>query len=190
MRHKAIVIGTSAGGMHALEMLIGNLRDDFKLPIIIVQHMSSFSENYLVQFLQRMTKLKVKEADEKEKVLAGNIYISPPNYHLLVELDETLSFSTWEKVRFSRPSIDLLFETASDCYGRYLIGIILTGANKDGLAGCIDIKDKGGYIIVQDPKEAEVESMPLSVINNLSVDFVGSLVEISKKLGELGRINI
>lgn len=164
MKHKAIVIGSSAGGFHALKKIIPLLPEDFSLPIMIVQHISATSDNYMVKYLDKLSQLTVKEADEKEEVKSGYVYISPPNYHLLVEEDFTLSLSTDAKKNYSRPSIDILFETACYAFGSELIGIVLTGANSDGSEGLKMIRDSGGLCIVQDPKEAEANSMPFSAI--------------------------
>lgn len=118
---KAIVIGASAGGMHTLKDLLKMLPANFELPIIIVQHIAPSSDNYLVEFLNSHCKLNVKEADEKEIIKKGFVYLSPPNYHTLVEDDLSLSLSAEEKVNYSRPSIDVLFISASDAYKNNLI---------------------------------------------------------------------
>ena len=131
---------------------------------MIVQHISATSDNYMVKYLDKLSQLTVKEADEKEELKSGYVYVSPPNYHLLVEEDFTLSLSTDAKKNYSRPSIDILFETACYAYGSELIGIVLTGANSDGSEGLKMIRDSGGLCIVQDPKEAEAYSMPSSAI--------------------------
>lgn len=185
MKYKAIVIGTSAGGMEALKTILSHIKNDFKLPIIIVQHVSPYSPNYLPEFLKKFTALKVKEADEKEKIKGGYIYIAPSNYHTLIELDETLSFTVEPRVSYARPSIDVLFESAAYCYGKKLIGIVLTGGNHDGTNGLKLIKELGGYTIVQNPKYSEVDSMPCSAIENCKIDFIGKLKDISEKLNEL-----
>lgn len=185
MKYKAVVIGTSAGGMEALKNIFSGLKDDFKLPIIIVQHVSPNSINYLSEYLKKFTKLNIKEADEKEKIICGNVYIAPPNYHMLVELDESISFTVEPRVSYARPSIDVLLESAAYCYKKKLIGIILTGGNFDGAQGMRLIHEKGGYTIVQNPEEAEVDSMPNAAIKSCKIDFVGSLDEIVEKLHQL-----
>ena len=185
MKYKAVVIGTSAGGMEALRIIFENLDKKFPLPIIIVQHMSPYSANYLTEYLEKFTDLKVKEADEKERILEGFVYIAPPNYHTLIELDETISLSTEARVSYARPSIDVLFQSAAYCYREKLIGIILTGGNFDGASGIKLIKEKKAYTMVQNPQEAEIDSMPLAAIESCSVDYIGSLKEIASKLNSI-----
>jgi len=184
-RYKAVVIGSSAGGLNALKTLFRGLDHRFRLPVIIVQHISPNSENYLIQILNELKKIKVKEADEKEKPVKGTAYIAPPNYHLLIEPDQTFTLTVDERVNYARPSIDVLFETAAEAYQDTLIGIILTGANNDGSSGLKRIKEFGGFTIVQDPDTAEVDSMPRAAILTTSVDKIMSIEEISAFLNTL-----
>ena len=177
--HQAVVIGVSMGGMDALREIFMNLKDSFSTPILIVQHLHSHSDNYLANYLNKLTHLMVKEADEKEMIQSNKVYIAPANYHLIVEEDKTISLSTDDRVNYCRPSIDMLFESAAEAYGPDLIGVILTGANHDGADGMKKIKEKGGLLIVQDPATADVSTMPLSVIRQTYVDHVLSLKEIS-----------
>lgn len=185
MPYNAIVIGSSAGGLQALKTIISGLKTEFDTPVIITQHLSPSSDNYLVHFLDQFTHLTVKEADEKEIISRGHVYIAPPNFHLLVEEDFTLSLNVEEKVNFARPSIDVLFETAAEAYKNQLIGIILTGANHDGAKGIAQIKRKGGYTIAQNPKTAESPTMPQTAINAGFVDQVLDLEEIPLLLNEI-----
>nr|WP_300002247.1 chemotaxis protein CheB [Tissierella sp.] len=185
MTYKAVVVGASAGGMQALRDLLIKLPKNFAAPIMIVQHLSPESDGYMAKYLNEQSSMEVKEADDKEEILFGRVYIAPPNYHLLVEKDQTLSFTVGNKVNYARPSIDVLFETAADLYQETLIGIILTGANSDGSKGLKVIKDKGGITIVQDPDTALIDSMPKAAINATSVDYVLSVDQISDKLIEL-----
>ncbi len=161
---KAVVIGTSAGGLYALKKLLPALPSGYPCPLMIVQHMSPYSDNYMVRMLNEKSAITVKEADEKEPVVAGTAYIAPPDYHLLVESDLTLSLSMEEKVNYSRPSIDVLFETAADAYGPHLMGVVLTGANADGSEGLAYIHKKGGFTVVQQPGDAESPAMPEAAI--------------------------
>jgi two-component system chemotaxis response regulator CheB len=181
--YEAIVIGASAGGMAALNNLLAGLPGDFNIPIVVVQHIAPTSENYIVQFLDKNCHLSVKEVDEKEKLQKGFVYLSPPNYHILIEEDSTISLSADEKVNYSRPSIDVLFFSASDAFKEKLIGIILTGANNDGARGLAQIKLNGGLCIVQNPDEAETRAMPLAAIEIAKPDYVLRIAEISKLLG-------
>jgi two-component system chemotaxis response regulator CheB len=186
--YEAIVIGASAGGMHAIRDLLTKLPEDFQFPILIVQHISPTSDNYLVEFLDKTCKLSVKEADEKEQLKKGFVYLSPPNYHLLVEEDFTISLSADEKVNYSRPSIDVLFYSASDTYKDRLIGIILTGANDDGARGLKEISNNGGLCIVQDPLDAETPAMPQAAIKMANPKHIENIVEISKILCNLSAL--
>ena len=165
-KYEAIVIGTSAGGLYALLQIFGSFDGSFSLPIIVVQHRSKDHRDLLEEVLQDKSLLKIKQADEKEKITRGFIYIAPPDYHLLVEENKTFSLSADVLIRYSRPSIDVLFETAADAYGDKLIGIVLTGANNDGSAGIKAIKKKGGFTIAQDPAEAMFPFMPQAAIEN------------------------
>lgn len=179
MKYKAIVIGVSAGGMAALGKILPRLPKDYPLPLIIVQHISPQSDNFMIRHFDRQCQIKVKEADEKEEIRPGTAYFAPPNYHLLVETDFTFSLSVEERVNFSRPSIDVLFESASDAWCSQLVGIILTGASSDGSKGLKKIKDCGGLTIVQDPKEAEISVMPESAIKLTKVDKILKLDDLA-----------
>lgn len=183
--YQAVVIGASAGGMKALQAILKSLPQDYSLPIMIVQHMHPESDEYMTKILNEECLLTVKQADEKESVKSGTVYFAPPNYHLLVEADKTLSLTVNERVCFARPSIDVLFETAADTYGESLIGIILTGGNYDGSRGLKRVKESGGLAIVQDPKSAEAESMPREAIAATKVDYILPLNEIGPFLFKL-----
>jgi len=185
MRYEAIVIGVSSGGMNAMKALFANLPKDFKLPVIIVQHVSQHSDNIWIQLLNDKSSLEIKEADEKERIENGKVYIAPSNYHLLVEKDKTFSLSTDERVNFARPSIDVLFETAADAYKQTLIGVVLTGSNNDGSRGLKQIKELGGLTIVQQPQTAESPYMPASAIATSQPDYILPLEEIIKLLIEI-----
>ncbi len=183
--YEAVVIGVSAGGFKALHVLLSGLPEYLPVPVMIVQHRQISSDNYFVTSLDKSCRLSVKEADEKEKIMPGIVYIAPADYHLLVEKDKTFSLSVDEHVCFARPSVDVLFETAADVYKAGLIGIILTGANFDGSAGMQKIKASGGLTISQDPENAEVDIMPLAAIATKSVDFVLGLEDIAQFLRDL-----
>ncbi len=181
-KYRAIVIGASAGGLSALKTLLPALPKDYPCPVLIVQHISPQSDSYMSTMLNEASQIRVKEADEKEKVLPGTAYIAPPDYHLLVEYDHTLSLSADEKVNYSRPSIDVLFDSAADTFGSSLIGIILTGANSDGAEGLLAVKNRGGYTIVQDPEDAESKTMPLEAIKLVKPHSILTLNEIVRLL--------
>jgi two-component system chemotaxis response regulator CheB len=175
---EAVVVGASAGGIRALGRLLAPLPSDFPLPIIVVQHLHPNSESYLPKILSAYSALSVKQAEERETIQNSKVYIAPPNYHLLIEEDHSFSLSLEPPVRYARPSIDVMFETAVYAYRDKLIGIILTGANDDGREGVKKIKRAGGYIIVQDPKTAEAEAMPKAAITAATVDKVLDIEEI------------
>jgi two-component system, chemotaxis family, protein-glutamate methylesterase/glutaminase len=187
--YKAVVIGASAGGIRAIKDLLKAVNKDFMMPIIVVLHVSPHSENYWIRILNKECKLPVKEVDEKERIVRGTIYIAPPSYHLLVEKDFTFTLTSDERVNFSRPSIDVLFETASDAYKENLIGIVLTGANSDGAEGLRKIKEAGGLTIVQEPESAEVDVMPLAAIDAAKPKYILPLSLISAMLNELNSNN-
>jgi len=182
MEYEAIVIGVSSGGMNALKYLFSTLPADYRIPIIIVQHVSARSDNDWIKLLNAKSNLSIKEADEKEKIETGNVYIAPSNYHLMIEKDKTFSLTIDEYVNFARPSIDVLFESAAEAYKKKLIGIVLTGSNNDGTKGIKRIKECGGLAIIQDPKTAESPNMPASAIAAVQPDYILSLEKIVQLL--------
>lgn len=186
-QYKLIVIGASAGGLTAIETLLSPLPSDFAIPIVIVQHISSDSENYMVTLLNSRLNIRVKEADEKEVVLPGTVYIAPPNFHVFIEEDLSITLSVEDRVNFSRPSIDVLFETAAVAIGNRVVGIILTGGNHDGALGLKRIKDMGGVTIVQALEDAQVNIMPSIAISTAHPDYVLPLNEISKLLLQMAK---
>lgn len=171
-KYKAIVIGVSSGGMEAMKIIFSTLPADFETPIVIVQHISPRSDSQWISILDKSCKLQLKEADEKEKIQKGYIYIAPPNYHLLIEKDQTFSLTIGERVNYARPAIDVLFETAAAAFRGSLIGIVLTGANHDGAAGLKAIKECGGLCMVQDPKTAVSAYMPETAIATVKPDYI------------------
>lgn len=158
MPYELVIVGVSAGGLQALCTLLGELPVGFELPLVLVQHRSRESDA-LCEVLQACTPLAVTEALDKAPIEPGQVYLAPPDYHLLVE-PGFFSLSLEEPVRFSRPSIDVAFTTAADSYGSRAIGIVLTGANGDGAEGLRRLADAGGHPMVQEPSEAEVAVMP------------------------------
>ncbi|MGF1715340.1 chemotaxis protein CheB [Photobacterium chitinilyticum] len=187
-QYRAVVIGVSAGGLSALDKILPVLKGSFSLPVLVVQHVSPTSENYLPIHFSHRCLLEVKEAEDKELIEGGVIYFAPPNYHLLVELNRSIALSTEERVNFSRPSIDVLFETAADAYLNELVGVVLTGANSDGAAGMAKIKQFGGLAVVQSPETAEAEAMPRAAIDAVDVDYILPLKEIGCFLNTLCKI--
>lgn len=182
--YRLIVIGCSLGGMHALTIILGELPAAFPVPIAVVQHRYRTSSEGLPAYFRRHTKLKVVDADDKEWIRPGHVYLAPANYHLLVEEGE-FSLSVDEAVAFSRPSVDVLFESAADAYREALIGVVLTGANSDGARGVSRIKKNGGFVVVQDPKTAEAPDMPQAALASATVDRILPLERIGPYLVEL-----
>ncbi len=159
-RYEAVVMGASAGAVEALSALLPALPEGFALPVAAVVHVPAHRESLLPDIFGAACRLRVKEAEDKEPLEPGSLYLAPPGYHLLVEPDRRLSLSTEEPVHYSRPSIDVLFETAADAYGAGLIGIVLTGASADGAQGLRRICEAGGLGIVQQPNTALAPRMP------------------------------
>jgi len=182
---EAVVIGTSAGGLAALGVLVDGLAADRQTPLLVVQHVPAHGPTQLVEIFQRKTALRVKEAEDKESIVAGTLYFAVPGYHLLVEQDCSLSLSQDDAVHFSRPSIDVLFESAADAWGPRVAGILLTGAKEDGAAGLQAIQRAGGLTVVQDPQEAEVASMPLAALQRITPDYILPLRDIHRLLREM-----
>jgi two-component system chemotaxis response regulator CheB len=162
MPYELVVVGVSAGGLQALCTIVGGLAPGLDLAMIIVQHRSKDSYA-LCDVLQDCTSIPIQEIVDKEPIEAGHIYLAPPDYHVLVE-PGYFSLNVDDPVRFSRPSIDLMFESAADAYGARVIGVVLTGANHDGAWGLRQIADRGGVAIVQDPDTAEVAVMPRAAL--------------------------
>lgn len=189
--YEAVVIGVSAGGLNALETILKEIPNHYPLSVIIVQHRSKQNYNFLSNYLDEICNVNVIEAEEKVKIQAGNIYIAPPDYHLQVEMDRTLSLSVDPPVQWSRPSVDVLFETAAEVYQNRLVGVILTGANRDGSSGLQKIKQFGGLAIVQDPKTAEAPEMPQSAISTVGANHILPLQKIGQFLAGLnGQIDL
>ena len=179
---RAIVIGASAGALQALTQILPILPADYPLPIIIVVHIPADRKNILAPLFQSKCRMAVREAEDKEEALPGVIYFAPPDYHLLVEMDGTLSLSNDEEVFFSRPSIDVLFESAADAYGPALVGVILTGANPDGAQGLKAIAEAGGVALVEEPATAYADAMPLAALEACAVARPMPLGEIAAHL--------
>ena len=175
--YDVIAVGTSWGGLQALSTLLDTLPDEVEPPIVVAQHRSPDSAGGLDEILQRHTRRCVAEAEDKQPLERGRVYVAPPDYHLLVE-PGSLALSTEEAVQYARPSIDVLFESVADAYGGRAIGIVLTGANEDGAAGLAKIKARGGVAIVQDPATSERRRMPDAALAATQTDAVLRIDEI------------
>jgi two-component system, chemotaxis family, protein-glutamate methylesterase/glutaminase len=161
---EAVVIGASAGALEALSVILPALPERFRLPIMVVVHVPPDKRSVLAELFQAKCQIPVREAEDKEPIVGGTVYFAPPDYHMLVEIDRSLSLSSDEPVLFSRPSIDVLFESAADAYGSALIAIVLTGANQDGARGMYAVVETGGIALVQSPEGAFASAMPEAVI--------------------------
>ena len=189
-RHfKAVVIGVSTGGVSALKYLLGALPADFPIPVLIVTHITPESDDGMAVLFNALCAIRVKEADEQDRITAGTVYLAPANYHLLVERGGTLSLSIDPPVNYARPSVDVLFESAAEVFGAELIGVILTGAGCDGSRGLLKIKNCAGITIVQDPADAEMDSMPQNALQLLKADYVVRLQELPEILLQLAAMN-
>jgi two-component system chemotaxis response regulator CheB len=182
---QALVIGTSYGGLDALKAILPILPADFSVPVLVVLHIGDNSNDSFINFLNGICKLNVKEAEEKLAIQPGTIYFAPPNYHMLVENDASISLSTDPKVHHSRPSIDVLFESAAWKFKNNLLGVILTGLNQDGAEGLQFIKELGGIAIVETPENALASIMPMSSVQLAQPDYILNLDEIANKIIEL-----
>lgn len=187
-RVDAIVVGASAGGVEALLKIFRPLRKGFRLPIIAVLHLPDERRSLLADVFASHLAIPVKEADDKETIVPGTLYFAAPGYHLSIEADRTLSFSQEERVFHSRPSVDILFESAADAYDSRLAGVLLTGANNDGAQGMARIKEYGGLTVVQDPAQALARTMPDAALALHTPDFLLPLPDIGVLLVELERI--
>jgi two-component system chemotaxis response regulator CheB len=166
--------------------LFAALPDDFPIPIVIVQHRSKDSDRLLSELLQDRTGLTVCEIEDKDTLEAGKIHVAPANYHVMLE-PGYLSLTTEEPVRYSRPSIDVMFDSAADTYGPAAIGIVLTGANEDGARGLANIVRRGGRALVQDPKTAEIPIMPEAALRAVPTAEKLTLDKMAERLVELSR---
>jgi len=183
-RIDAVVIGASAGGIEALTVLLPALPSILRAPLFIVLHLPRERPSLLVEIFAKRCALPVREAEDKEPVEPGTVYFAPPDYHMLLE-ENHIALSMDEPIHFSRPSIDVLFESAADLYRERLLGIILTGGNEDGAAGLHAIHCAGGVTVVQRPDNAAVPLMVVSALQRSPADFVLSLEEIARLLGTL-----
>lgn len=186
-RYEIVVVGTSWGGLAALRTLVDAIPAEFPVPLVLVQHRHRSSDMLLARLLQDRTSLDVFEVEDKMSIAPGHIYVAPPDYHLLVE-DGYLTLSTDEPVRYSRPSIDVTFNSAADTYAERVVGVVLTGANADGATGLRRIADRGGLAIVQDPGTAESPAMPMAAIASVPRAIVQPLAQLAAYVASLGGV--
>ncbi len=180
-----VIIGGSAGSLDVILTLLSTLDISLNLSLIIILHRKSSYDSSLAELLADRTAWTVKDVEEKDPVLAKHIYLAPGDYHLLIEKDHSFSLDVSEKINYSRPSIDISFESAAEVYGATLTGILLSGANADGVEGLKKIKQYGGTCIVQDPATAEVSYMPQEGIDHAPVDHIVDGSRIGEFLNSL-----
>jgi two-component system chemotaxis response regulator CheB len=186
MKFKIVAVGTSLGGFDALSVLLGGLPADFRIPVVVVQHRSVDDSEGLAPLVAKRTSLRVHEVEDKQRIEDGCVYLSPANYHLMIDRNQ-FALSTDKAVLSARPSIDVLFESAADAFRSGTIGVLLTGASRDGTRGLAQIKAMGGFTIVQDPNTAEAPLMPASAIRQVRVDKVLPLSDIAPYIEYLCR---
>lgn len=185
MNIAAIAIGASAGAVEALSGILPHLPEGFPVPVFVVVHLPPDKKSAMVELFQGKCRLAVREAEDKADIEPGTVYFAPPDYHLLVEQSGQLSLSSEEPVLFSRPSIDILFETAADAYGNALLGIVLSGANEDGARGLKTILAHGGQGWVQDPATAKSPFMPQAALKRCPGAIALTLKQMSEHLQKL-----
>ena len=167
-----LIIGGSAGSLSRVLRLLPHLTKELNITVILIFHRKEAEDSTLKDIVMHKSGLTVKEVEDKDPILKHHIYIAPADYHLLIEKDLTFSLDFSEKINFSRPSIDVTFESAADAFGESVIGLLLSGANADGVNGLQAIQERGGRIAVQDPKSAEVPYMPQQAVDKLNVDLL------------------
>ncbi|MBS0445045.1 MAG: chemotaxis protein CheB [Proteobacteria bacterium] len=182
----AIVLGASAGGVEALSVLLPALPGDLALPVFVVLHLPRDRPSLLVDIFAPKCAVRVVEAEDQTPIAPGTVYIAPPDYHLLVDAGPRLALSVDDPIHYSRPSIDVLFESAADVYREHLLGIILTGGNEDGAAGLDAVRRAGGMTVVQQPEEAYASLMPASALERGAVDHVWTLARLAEAMRCLG----
>lgn len=181
---QAVVVGGSAGAIEVVRTLVRALPSAMQCPVVIVIHLPSHSSG-LAELLAADTRLPVKQAEDKEPINPGTVYIAPPSYHLLIEANRTFALSVDPPVHYSRPAIDVLFESARDVYGTELVGVLLSGASEDGAAGLYEIHAAGGTTIVQLPRSAEAAIMPLAAMKLFEPTFIWSPNDMASGLSRL-----
>lgn len=186
-RYKAVVIGGSAGSFQGIVKILSNLPDSFELPIILCLHRLKHVRNGFVEALSIKSVKPVEEPFDKENIRKGKVYLAPANYHLSLELGNTFSLSTEDMVNNSRPAIDITLESSAYIYREKLIGILLSGANKDGALGMKRIKDKGGLTIVQEPEECMIDTMPSAALKCTTIDHILRIDDIIDFFQELNK---
>ncbi len=179
---EAVVIGTSAGGIDALTRVLPSLPPTTPVPILIVVHIPRERPSLLTEIFRHKCTMRVEEAVDKADIKPGRIYFAPPDYHMLIDRGPQIALSVDDVIQFSRPSIDVLFESAADVYGKNLLGILLTGGNEDGASGLAYIAKCGGTTVLQDPAEAAASAMPEGALKLMTPTHLMRLDEIAALL--------
>lgn len=185
---RLLVIGGSAGSLQVILSIISVIRPGISLPVLIVLHRNNVFESSLEDLFASRTSLPIKEVEEKDPVLPGVIYLSPADYHVLLEKDGTFSLDYSERVHFSRPSIDVTLLSAADIYGSGLTALLLSGGNVDGAEGMAYVKERRGTTVVQDPSTADVPYMPQQAITRAKMDFIVPTDELPIFIRELANL--
>jgi len=185
IRYKAIIIGGSAGSFTVVSKILSKMNPDFPIPVIVCMHRLKHVRSGLVEGLNLKSNIKVIEPNDKEKIVGNRIYLAPSNYHLFIEFDNTIHLSTEETFNHSRPAIDHAFSSAAYAYRDKVLGIILTGANRDGANGMKEIHFKNGTTIVQDPESCDIDTMPKAALNLFEPDYILTPDKITEYLNQL-----
>jgi two-component system chemotaxis response regulator CheB len=182
-----VAIAASAGGLHALTVVLASLPADLPAAVLVVQHVMPDRPSLLASILGRRCPLRVKEAEEGDVIEPGGVYVAPPNHHLLVGADRQVRLTSTEAVHFARPSADATFESAAGAYGAHTLAVVLSGSGLDGGAGAMSVKRVGGTVIVQDPAEAQFDGMPTAAVDRGAADYVLPLNRIAPAIDRLVR---
>ncbi|RDC56881.1 chemotaxis protein CheB [Pedobacter chinensis] len=183
----ALIIGGSAGSLDVLLQIFPDLKKEINFPIILVTHRKSGNDSLLTDLLQSRTGLDVQEAEEKEPMLKGNVYIAPADYHLLIEEDKTISLDYSEKVNYSRPSIDVTFQSAAEVFKDELVCMLLSGSNADGVEGLKSVNNSGGFVVVQNPNTAIMPYMPQQAIDHVKPNVILDSFNMAEFINKLIR---
>ena len=184
---RAVVIGGSAGALNVLREILRALERPARAPVVVVLHVPPRAPDTFAELLSRECALAVKQAEDKEPLEAGTVYLAPPGYHLLIESHGAFALSIDPPVHFSRPSIDVLFESAADAYGRQLLAILLSGASSDGAAGLQEVHAAGGLTAVQAPGSAESNTMPAAALSLFEPTFIWTPEDLRRELPRMLR---
>jgi two-component system, chemotaxis family, protein-glutamate methylesterase/glutaminase len=177
-----VVIGASTGAIEALSVLLPLLSPGLRVPIVVVVHLPARHKSLLAELFDKMCTVPVREPFDKEPVIGGIIWFAPADYHSLIEADHSFAFSLDAPVKYSRPAIDVLFESAAYAYGSGVAAVVLTGASEDGADGAATIRSRGGRVYVQSPDQAEARLMPEAAIRSAAPDYIGTLQGIAEQL--------